>query len=216
MALTLVSLLAAALLLFVLLSQERRMGGWLRWPFLAVGFSALAALVSQPVLQRLSNGYSGDYFFSLSLLESFGLVLLALLLAALAFSCFVLLERFAIKTLGRGGAAASLRLLLLNLLIALAVFYLLVWVAPQGYYAYSKLISADLPGQWVAKLPSLDRGLELLRLHTRPSMGEHALGLLGRGLLFFALLTPLEALWGRKLLPILLSYLCLLALIWWS
>lgn len=75
-----------------------------------------------------------------------------------------------------------------RLLAGFALFYLFVWVSPQAYYQYYRLIFFDLPQQLVIKgAPSPDRIFRLLSFRAEANLSAHSQGLLGWGLMLFAL-----------------------------
>lgn len=118
--------------------------------------------------------YQGDSFFTLTGGQQAGLVILSTGLMALT----VITSR----QLGRGT-------IIYRLGAALLVFYLFVWVSPQVYYQYYRLIIDGLPAQWVIGAPpGLPRIARLLLFQDTPNLSNHAQGLLGWGLLLLALL----------------------------
>ncbi len=110
--------------------------------------------------------YENDSFFTLTASGQAGLAALSLGLSVLVLWA---LWR------GTGGRAWPLRIA-----IALVAFWLFVWVSPQVYYQYYRLIFDGLPAQWVIWPP---RGpWEALRLltFTKPSnLSAHGQGILG-------------------------------------
>ena len=114
--------------------------------------------------------YSQDSFFDLTPWGRTGLVAISTVLFLLTF--------FATRLLLRRQPAW------LRPPAALLIFYLFVWVSPQVYYQYYRLIIPDLPLQWVIWPPENPRvALEYLFFQGPQNLSAHAQGLLGWSLL---------------------------------
>ena len=118
--------------------------------------------------------YSADSFFTLDGPERIGLALLSLAL-------------FALVVWGTTKSAARLNGVIARLCLSLFAFYLFVWLSPQVYYTYYRLIIPGLPAQWVVGTPphSLDV-LKLLTFTGPSNLSAHGQALLG----WAALLVP--------------------------
>lgn len=119
--------------------------------------------------------YAQDSFFDLTPRGQVGL-------AALSFALFLLTmigTHYATRTM-------SLWLRVLSGLVALWAF---VWLSPQVYYQYYRLLIPDLPLQWVIKQPAgPQRLLELLTFQWRFNLSAHSQGLLGWCLILWPVL----------------------------
>lgn len=114
--------------------------------------------------------YDQDSFFDLSLAGQCGLVALSFLLSiALLLVARPLLRELAIWV---------------RLLGAFGLFWLFVWLSPQVYYEYYRLLFPGLPAQWVIWPPrSPVEALSLLVLQGPHSLSAHGQALLGWSLL---------------------------------
>ena len=110
--------------------------------------------------------YNQDSFFDLSPLGQIGLATLSLTLFALAF--------VATRGVLRGHPC------FVRLSGAIIVFWAFVWLSPQVYYMYYRLLFSDLPLQWVIKQPigPLDI-VGLLTFHGRQNLAAHSQGVMG-------------------------------------
>ncbi|MEM7724354.1 MAG: hypothetical protein AAF376_18570 [Pseudomonadota bacterium] len=121
--------------------------------------------------------YEGDSFFTLSAAGQAGLALLSLVFAGLVVGLVRLLgwrRHWAIRVV-----------------IAFVVFLGFVWLSPQGYYTYYRLIIDGLPAQSVIREPPRPEDLlALLTFSGRGTLAAHSQGVLG----WFMLVA---ALWGR-------------------
>ena len=71
---------------------------------------------------------------------------------------------------------------------ALVAFWLFVWVSPQVYYTYYRMIIPDLPLQWVIWPPAAPQDAAALMTFQGPhSLSAHSQGLLGWALVVLAL-----------------------------
>ncbi|UWR22418.1 hypothetical protein [Sulfitobacter sp. S190] len=117
--------------------------------------------------------YDGDSFYTLSLFGRLGLVALSAVLMLLITTAAVFLMR------GRRGA--------LRLAIAAALFSGFVWLSPQVYYEYYRLILNGLPRQSViGPPPPLDTLVGLISFTGPATLSAHALGVLFWGLVWLA------------------------------
>lgn len=110
--------------------------------------------------------YDSDSFFTLTLAGRIGLVAVS--------ACFALFSLFVTRvlTIGRTGVA--------RFIIWAAVYLGFVWISPQGYYAYYRIIFDDLPAQWVIGNPPAARELlELLSFRAPRTLSAHGIGILG-------------------------------------
>jgi len=112
--------------------------------------------------------YAEDSFFTLSIAGQIGLVFLSLVLtgALLALGWLVM----------RG------RPLAVNIPVAIVLFALFVWLSPQLYFQYYRLIISGLPAQWVIGLPPFNDIAAAAGFTGRATLSAH-----GQGLLFWAL-----------------------------
>lgn len=123
--------------------------------------------------------YEFDSFFSLTPWERVGLGALSVLFALI---CVAL-----VWTLCR------VRAWPLCVLIAVVVLWGFVWISPQGYYAYYRLIFEGLPPRWVIpQMPSVADMWGHLTFTGRATLSSHTKGALGWVLVVVALVS------GRK------------------
>lgn len=113
--------------------------------------------------------YDGDSFFTLSIAGQIGLAVLSIMLAAI---CLFVQIRF-----GRGFWGIAL---------AAVLFYGFVALSPQIYYAYYRAIIEGLPAQWVTRVPSSTRILELATFQEK-NLSAHSQGALGWALCLISL-----------------------------
>lgn len=119
--------------------------------------------------------YAEDSFFTLGMGGRIGLVFVSVLLSVGSI-WFVF---WFVHGLGR----------FVRVLLALAVFYLFVWISPQIYYMYYLVIIDGLPLQWVIQSPpSWQKIIRLMTFTDRATLTEHGQGLLWWGLALVALL----------------------------
>ncbi len=115
--------------------------------------------------------YEGDSFFTLTTGGQVGLAILSLILALI----WLLVEwRFA--------------RFLWGFVLAAALFYLFVYLSPQIYYSYYRVIIGGLPAQWVISPPSLTHMIDLLSFRAGSTLSAHSQGALGWSLLAVALI----------------------------
>ena len=116
-----------------------------------------------------------DSFFTLTLGQRIGL---------LGVSCGLALGMVGLVRIGRAWP--------IRLILAGAGFYGFVWVSPQAYYIYYRLIFDGLPAQIVvAAPPGLVELAGLLTFTAQNTLSAHSLGALGWAMLA-------AALWPRK------------------
>jgi hypothetical protein len=114
--------------------------------------------------------YQQDSFFDLSPWGQVGLACISLTL----FGLMVVLSR---RLLSRAPMWA-------RVLGALVLFYVFVWVSPQLYYMYYRMVIPDLPLQWVIWPPDAPtKALRMLAFQWRENLSAHGQGLLGWGVM---------------------------------
>ena len=113
--------------------------------------------------------YQGDSFFTLSTAGQAGLAALSLILSV---AILVLTRRLA------GG-----RPLIWRIAIWALLFFLFVWLSPQVYYTYYRMIIPDLPLQWVIRWPDVPETLALMAFMAGDSLSAHGKGVLGWAML---------------------------------
>ncbi len=119
--------------------------------------------------------YDGDSFFTLGVAGQIGLLILSLVMAAAA--------------LGVTRLMTFHRPLILRPFIWGVLFISFIWLSPQGYYTYYRLIFDGLPAQSVIKAPP--RPEELLAYMTftgDATLSAHSVGVLGWLMLGVAML----------------------------
>ena len=110
--------------------------------------------------------YSEDSLFTLSLPGQIGLIALSVTLAA-----------GLVYALRRSTAQQPLPV---RIAIALMVFWGFVWLSPQIYYIYYRLIIDGLPAQWViGRPPEMSRIAQILLFFEAPTLAAHSQALLG-------------------------------------
>ena len=112
--------------------------------------------------------YDGDSFFTLSMAGRIGLICLSAVLSAAVLILASLVMR------GRGQWA--------RLIAALAAFALFVWLSPQIYYIYYRMIIPGLPAQWVIGGPPYAQMLAFATFSGPVNLSAH-----GQGVLFWML-----------------------------
>lgn len=118
--------------------------------------------------------YAQDSFFDLSALGQVGLACLSGVLS--------LATLWALHRLARG------RSIWVRLVCAVVAFWAFVWLSPQVYYMYYRLLIPDLPLQSVIKWPVGPwRLLELVTFQWRSNLSAHSQGVLGWALLAVAI-----------------------------
>jgi len=119
--------------------------------------------------------YDSDSFFTLSGPQQIGLFVLSAVLFGV---CLALSWR-----LGRG------RPLPLRLILSAAVFFGFVWLSPQIYYQYYRLIIDGLPAQLVIGWPQgVGHLARLLTFQSDANLSAHSQGLLGWTLIAIAVI----------------------------
>ena len=114
--------------------------------------------------------YSQDSFFDLSFWERVGLVGIS--------TGLFLLTLFLVSRLLRR------RPVWLRVVGALVLFWVFVWVSPQIYYTYYRMIIPDLPVQWVIwPPPRPGDALAMLFFQGPQNLSAHSQGLLGWSLI---------------------------------
>lgn len=117
--------------------------------------------------------YDQDSFFDLSLWERVGLVCISITLAVL----FILAARVFLRRLPVWARIAG----------ALTFLWVFVWVSPQIYYTYYRMIIPDLPLQWVIwPPPGPVEALRMLIFQGPQNLSAHSQGLLGWALIIAA------------------------------
>ena len=116
--------------------------------------------------------YQGDSFFTL---DSGGQIGLAVLSAVLSIAMLLLTWRLA------AGRRPIWRVVIWGLL-----FFLFVWLSPQLYYTYYRMIIPGLPLQWVIPWPDLMEPVALLTFTAGESLSAHGRGILGWAMLAMA------------------------------
>lgn len=110
--------------------------------------------------------YEADSFFTLGVWGQIGLALLSLVFAAVA--------------LGLTRILVWRKALVLRPFIWVVAFISFVWLSPQGYYTYYRLIFDGLPAQSVIKDPPRPEALLGLMSFTGPAnLSAHSTGVLG-------------------------------------
>ena len=110
--------------------------------------------------------YQQDSFFDLSQWERVGLVCISAMLAILfLFASYRLLRN---------------KPILIRLSGALMLFWVFVWVSPQIYYTYYRMIIPDLPLQWVIWPPASPVDALRMMVFSGPqNLSAHSQGILG-------------------------------------
>ena len=128
-------------------------------------------------MSSLVDLYSDDSFFTLTVYGRWGLVVISTALAAVTLWIFWKLT--------------AKKSLAVRLLIALVLFALFEWLAPQIYYLYYLQILENLPWQWVIGLaPPVGDLWDLLLFRERNNLSHHSRAALGWLMLVIALIRP--------------------------
>ena len=110
--------------------------------------------------------YEGDSFFTLSIGGQAGLAALSTVFAAVM--------------VGLTWALARGSPIWLRVVIWAVLFTAFIWLSPQGYYTYYRLIIDGLPAQWViGDLPRPGEVLAFLTFTGRANLSAHSTGVLG-------------------------------------
>ena len=124
--------------------------------------------------------YDGDSFFTLGVGGQVGLVLVSLVFAA--------------ATLGITRLITFHRPYILRPFVWAVLFITYVWVSPQGYYTYYRMIFDGLPAQSViGVLPRPEELLGYMTFTGRATLSAHGIGVLGWLMLGVALLPRRKA-----------------------
>ena len=119
--------------------------------------------------------YDGDSFFTLGIAGQVGLIVVSVALAVL--------------TLGITRLMTFYRPWILRPFIWAVLFISFVWLSPQVYYTYYRMIFEGLPAQSVIKAPPRpDALLELLTFTGQATLSAHSVGVLGWMMLVVAML----------------------------
>lgn len=125
--------------------------------------------------------YQQDSFFDLTPWGQVGL-------ACISLTLFVLMVFLTSRLLWRAPFWAQV-------LGASILFYVFVWVSPQVYYTYYRMVIPDLPLQWVIwPPPEPTKALKMLAFQWRDNLSAHGQGLLGWGML---VASPLKKWWTK-------------------
>ncbi|MEM7423931.1 MAG: hypothetical protein AAF334_09420 [Pseudomonadota bacterium] len=133
----------------------------------------------------MAGFFERDSLFTLTPPGQVGLVMLSLVLSALLLTLII--------TMARRRRIAT------RLLLGLGAFALFLWLSPQIYYAYYRIIIDGLPAQWVIRWPpDVAEAIDVLFASERPT-----LALVGKLLLACASLgAAASAPWiGRRTAP---------------
>jgi len=117
--------------------------------------------------------YAQDSFFTLGLAERFGLLCLSLLL-------FLIL-------IALGWMLMRTRPVAVRIAIAIVVFALFIWLSPQVYYTYYRMIFDGLPAQLVIGSPPFAEMLKAARFSGPSNLSAHSQGALFWALIVMAL-----------------------------
>ncbi|MGI9364528.1 MAG: hypothetical protein ACR2O8_05050 [Rhizobiaceae bacterium] len=121
--------------------------------------------------------YATDSFFTLSVAEQAGLLLLSAGLAAVS-----------IVVAWRGAQRYGF---VVRLAVALAIYWLFLWLSPQTYYLYYTIIFPSLPAQIILGWPPTPGHVfNLLTFQTQHNLSFHGQGVLGWVLIVMALVQP--------------------------
>lgn len=119
--------------------------------------------------------YDGDSFFTLGVAGQIGLVFVSLAMA--------------VVSLGVTRLMTFHRPLILRPFIWAVLFISFIWLSPQGYYTYYRLIFDGLPAQSVIKAPPRpEELLSFLTFSGDATLSAHSVGVLGWLMLGVALL----------------------------
>ena len=118
--------------------------------------------------------YESDSFFTLTVWGRVGLVALSI--------------GFALAALGVTRVMTLYRPIVIRVPIWAFLFIMFVWVSPQGYYMYYRMLFDGLPAQSVlGALPPPQEVIALLTFRHTTSLSSHAVGVLGWAMLITAL-----------------------------
>ena len=124
------------------------------------------ALVARARAAQSVGMYDGDSFFTLGVAGQIGLLIVSLLMAAAA--------------LGITRLMTFHRPLILRPFIWAVLFISFIWLSPQGYYTYYRLIFDGLPAQSVIQAPPPPEEILALLTFTGPvTLSAHSVGVLG-------------------------------------
>jgi len=138
-----------------------------------------SALCPQPAMTYGLAMYEFDSFSTLSLMGQIGLLMLSTIMAALLCLIMIYLARRVPWWLSLLGAGVLL--------------WMFLWLSPQIYYQYYRIIIEDLPQQLVIKLPpSLNELLAILFFQSATNLATHSAAILGWILVGIALYVGLR------------------------
>ncbi len=109
--------------------------------------------------------YAGDTFFHLSPVGQIGLGLLSVFLASIYILGFIKIStRFA---------------MIVKVPLAIVLLWFFIWLSPQIYYLYYRMIFDTLPLQWVIQTPpSILSLLEIIFFFGDSTLSAHSKGIL--------------------------------------
>lgn len=131
--------------------------------------------------------YRDDSFFDLSVWGQVGLAAISavLFLIAVAVAWAILRKRHIVVRFSG----------------AVVLFWMFVWLSPQVYYIYYRMIIPDLPLQWVIWPPPAGlRAVEILLFQYQANLSAHGQALLGWSMIIAAVIgnAPLGRLFQRS------------------
>jgi len=141
-----------------------------------VGVALVLSLLSHPfILQRVLQGYSGDYLHNLSIPWRVGLLLLSTTLALSLLNLNLYKTRWLV---GKTSSSKRWLALLSDALFITVVYWLILLVVPQLYYLYYLLVFDFLEQQWVTRTIDALSYWKIISLTGRDNSTMHFTGML--------------------------------------
>ncbi len=151
------------------------------WTLVYILCSVLLALFWKPDAWRyLRDDFVGkDTIFNLSRVEQAGLVLLTALLVIFLLWLNLYKSRFLDRFVSQLQSSSNFRhtVAFADLSLTIILFVAAIAIVPQFLYLYYMQVFTDLPGQWVASLPTLEKFQKLVLMNPVDSLNTMVSGL---------------------------------------
>lgn len=143
--------------------------------------SLIAVFLSVPALwQALYEGYPRDSFFTLQTGGRLGVLAISLTAIMVFFMTLARKTGYLLRWSDRRGDSAMMRLCIFigDCLSGLALFIAGIWVLPQVFYGFYRILIPSLPQQIVIKpAPDFERLVDIMRLQSDGSLSQHLTGI---------------------------------------
>ncbi|MBA4782582.1 MAG: hypothetical protein H2045_05125 [Rhizobiales bacterium] len=169
----------AFLLIFWRVSRGQKPGIQLHAATLLV--SLIAVFVSVPALwQALYEGYPKDSFFTLKTSGRLGVLAISSTAIMVFFQILTQKTGYLLHWSDRRDASTLTRLCIFigDCVSGIALFIAGIWVLPQAFYGFYRILIPNLPQQIVIKpSPDFERLADILQLQSDGSLSQHLTGI---------------------------------------